>query len=258
MTSAISFCDCMESLGDIFLNNSEITYVYCGSYFCDRYFITIPDSLWERAFEFCDRNKMSLVLVIPMPGPLLVDQVKQKVMELINKYHVSEIVINDFGMYKWLYSTRIQPPIWIGRLLSKDPRDPRYDIEPDFIKMHERASHTDLFGMHPYGVEADTFSFTQQVGDNNACHLALHSPIIYVTTGRICEFASIGDDISTKFRPGKNCKRQCLSHWIEYKRGGISYYKFGRGVYAHGTDVSKWRDLPFRLIHNSLIGRTTP
>lgn len=256
MTYAISYCDCMSLAGREHAFQAEIESVYCGSYFCDQYFVNTPEKHWAAVQNQAQKHNAGMTLVIPMPGQAMLHELKKKALEIIEKYPISEIVVNDYGMYSWLSSRNTGFPIWFGRMLSKDIRDPRYTLSPSSIKLHERASQEGVMGLHPYGVEADLTEAVSHMEKTDLCRLALHTSLAYLTTGRICEFASIGTDICRKFRPAMQCKRQCEAYWTAYQRSGINYYKFGRAVYTPGLEIPvEWKHMPIRLIDNLLNWR---
>ncbi len=253
---AISFCDCMELSTEAFFFQYEIESIYCGSYFCDRYFVNIPHTYWMNIASLAKQNNVKIVLVVPIPGQSLLDAVKIQVQELIDQYPIAEIVVNDYSLFAWLSNLNISQALWYGRLLSKDIRDPRYNLKPTQIKLHARASQEGVWGYHPYGVEADLTEPVVSISNLQTCRLALHTPLAYLTTGRICEFASIGTELRQKFRPGMVCQMQCVSNYITYRCNDVEYFKLGRAVYTNSTEIpEEWKSLPIRLIHALIIRR---
>ena len=246
----------MELSTEAVIFQYEIESIYCGSYFCDRYFLNLPRTHWENIASLAKQNKSKIVLVVPIPGQSLLNEVKLRVQELINQYPIAEIVINDYSLFEWLYNQNILQKLWCGRLLSKDILDPRYSLSPTQIKLHTRASQESVLGFQVYGVEADLTEPVASICNLQNCHLAIHTPLAYLTTGRICEFASIGTELCHKFRPGMKCQLQCVSNYITYHRNNVEFFKLGRAVYAKSAEIpEEWKNLPIRLIHTLLNRR---
>lgn len=67
---------------------------------------------------------------------------------------------------------------------------------------------------------------------SSGCRLGIHTPLVYLTMGRICEFAAIGLPTPEKFQLYRPCRRQCVSNWLLEEQGGSVFFKHGRAVYT--------------------------
>ncbi len=228
---AYSFCDAMELIGKP--PEEACSRIYIGSSFCDQYFLRVSSAMWERARA----SGMKLTLVVPIPGQSRLRQVKEKLDDLISFFSdaLDEAVVNDYAMLGWIGSRYPSLSLWCGRLLVKDTRDPRYSDGSSTCKLLDHLKAGSLFGYPVKGVELDLFA-PLQLDRVPPVILGVHLPYGYVSTGRLCEAASIGKAVKEKFRPASGCSGQCEKTWITYDSGGVPLLKYGRAVYSR-TDV---------------------
>lgn len=234
-----SLCDSMElALTSSLILPPETTSLYVGSYFCDRYFCTTPGKVWNAAFALARECREGAVLVIPTPSQAYLAQVKALTLQLASKYAdvLHEIVLNDYAMLQWAQETLPALPRWCGRTMSKDLRDPRYSLPSQEVKLLEAAEKGELWNLQVIGVEADLVT-APAIFRNRQMILAVHLPLAYVTTGRLCEFGSIGKPLHEKFRLSSNCKRQCTDNWLTYENHGFSFLKYGRAVFTSNEHI---------------------
>lgn len=248
---AFSFCDCMEKLA--YRNHTlpkTVEYIYVGSYFCDRYFLYTPEEVWQLCLNKAADASYKTVLVIPLPGQSLLQQVCDKVTELVNTGKVCELVVNDPGMLRWCGKRFPEMPLWSGRLMSKDIRDPRYNMEIQTLDRYELVSGGTMYGVNIRGVEADPI-FPLKVKQSSKCRLAVHTPYAYISASRYCEFGSVSLPLDKKFRLDTACGRQCISSSIKYRNKGLTFYKVGRAILTdqQNMDFNSLEDI--RIIHTS-------
>lgn len=252
---AYSLCDAMElALSPSPLLPPEAALLYVGSYFCDRYFCTTPESVWEAAFALAQGFPEGAVLVVPTPSQAQLERVKEVVLRLAEKHAglLREIVLNDYAMLRWAQEALPSLPRWCGRAMSKDFRDPRYPLPSQRIKLLDTAENSNLMNLQVLGVEADPVNPLSLPQDRNLL-VAVHVPLAYVTMGRLCEFGSIGKPLDQKFRPGGSCSRQCTDNWLIYENRGFSFVKCGRAVYTSNKHIqAELPDGQLRIIHSAL------
>lgn len=239
---AYSYCDAMDMA-----EKNDIAYyaelIYVGSYFCDKYFCRISENSWDTVFRKIESKHKSAVLVIPTPSQNMLAQTKKNVDKLILRYSdiITDIVVNDFAMLRYA-SEAYNKKIWCGRTMSKEIRDPRYQMDFRSLKLYEHISNGDKFGIDSpiYGIEAD-MTAPLSIEFNDKLKLGIHFPLAYVTFGRHCEIGSADLPLEGKFRLDNPCKGQCEKSWIAYSDG--EFYKYGRAVYCENSKlVGKFLD----------------
>lgn len=233
---AYDLCDAME----YFLTASttispQVQFTYLGSYFCDRYFCHTPDNVWQMCFQRIRDHGSSAVLVIPTPSQQRLTIIKQRITFLLEKYdaQIQEIVVNDPGMVTWIASTYPQKSLWLGRIMDKELRDPRYSLPRMHKKLLEQAKDEQFVG-----VEVDISQLDPALLPVADCRLGIHTSLVYLTMGRICEFSAIGLHMSEKFQMYRPCYRQCISNWLREEQGGYVFFKHGRAVYTPVSEKS--------------------
>lgn len=238
MTYGYSLCEIMEIVEcQNFLIPDQAEYIYIGSEFCDQYYVATGIDLWAKCFEVIKKEGKKGILVIPVPSQKHLHEVKEKTIYLLKIYGrgIQEIVVNDFAMLQWMNQLS-EKPLWCGRLLSKEPRDPRHIEQKQVFKLYERAKKDTLFGVSVKGVEIDNINYAKiNLGNNRMA--GIHVPYAYVSMGRICEIGSIGYKMDQKFRLTNACMRQCLSYYQEYDNHNIQFLKFGQAVYTYNQHI---------------------
>lgn len=233
MEIAYNACDLIEYvIGNKTSNFMQAEYVYVGSYFCDLYMLSVAKEKWREVITYIGNAGKKIVLVIPTPSQRNLEKLKSLVSFLVSEYSdvIREVVINDYGMFRWVKNRDIKLPIWCGRLLSKELRDPRY---PERIQGNKLADwvRNELFeGVNIIGVELDT---PYKVEPSDSLQVAFHTPLNYVTMGRYCEIGSIERPLTDKFRLWSGCNRTCMKYWNRYENDEACFLKFGKAVYAY-------------------------
>ena len=184
---------------------------------------------------------------------------------------IDEVVANDLGTLLWTCDLAANRPnradraaanngdelplgVVIGRLLNKDQRDPRdpnqpwIPYEPNLLQQGlDGTSYLDrllstcsswdesegTYRCPVCGIELDP-THEQLLLHDLPPHLTatIDGPTCYMSTGQICEFASLGLDDEQLFRPNAPCAHQCESAAIRYTgTSGIEFAKLGRTVY---------------------------
>lgn len=252
---AYSLCDAMElALTGSLTPPDDAALLYVGSYFCDRYFCSTPEGVWEAAFALAGTFREGAVLVVPTPSQAQLARTKAIVLRLAEKFAglIREIVLNDYAMLRWAQEALPGLPRWCGRTMSKDLRDPRYPRPSQEVKLLETAEQGGLWGLEVLGVEADLLNPPALPAERRLL-LAVHLPLACVTVGRLCEFGSIGKPLEEKFRLSGSCSRQCTANWLTYENRGYSFLKFGRAVYTgNGHIRAALPEGQLRIIHSAL------
>lgn len=244
MEYAYSLCEAMEFfLRELPEIPPQVTRIYLGSYFCDRYYCGISDGVWRECFDWVRQHGLGAVLVIPTPSQHRLAEVKRRTDALLEKYDdcIREIVVNDHGMLNWVCAAFPDKALWLGRTMDKEPRDPRYPLPGSHQKLLGQLEQG-LFGQEKLiGVETDVPCVDGEAVCPSGKLLGIHTPYAYLSMGRICELASIGIPPSEKFQLYRGCRRQCMNHWLWYTQNESSFLKYGRAVY---TPVSQESAIP--------------
>ncbi len=230
---AYNACDIVEYVNNNKTSNfNQANYVYIGSYFCDLYMLSIPRDTWERAITYIKKSKKQAVLVIPTPSQRNLEKLKRLASILMSDYSdvIKEIVINDYGMSRWLNNNNVKLPVWGGRMLSKELRDPRYPEKVQSNKILEWVGDGNLLGLSIIGIELDT---SCSIEAYESLRIACHMPLNYITMGRYCEIGSINRPITEKFKLWSGCDRTCNKYWNRYENDEANFLKFGKAVYTY-------------------------
>lgn len=255
MQYAYSLCDCMEEPEKIESESiRRAEYLYMGSYFCDLYFIGISQSMWEESLSFARRTKKTAVLVAPTPSQRNMEKLKDIICRLLreNGDVLKEVVVNDFGMLRFIDGLGLGLSVWCGRLMSRETRDPRYPQFAQSNKLSRRMEDGTLCGISVKGLELDTLGKeTGRIADK--IMVSFHIPYTYITMGRYCELGSIGFPPEKKFRLWDTCSRSCRHFWNEYRNDHADFLKYGRAVYAEGMQPPEGNI--HRLIYNGIFDK---
>lgn len=222
---------------DIICKYNMIKYIYIGSYFCSQYFINID--FVEHIESFCAAHNCSIVLVVPVISQKDLWKAKDKIGDLIQNLPIDEITVNDFGMFEYI-SKNYSIPVNFGRLFFKDTRDFRIsdyyknELNPSFLEAI--SIYRDLYRLN--GIELDPTAQILNLIGVDGIQISLHEPFCYLTTGNICEFASIQKPINKKFRPNLHCERTCLHVFEKYEQvnhmvPNEKIYRIGRAIYFY-------------------------
>ncbi len=210
-----------------------------GSYLCGNYLRALcahfaPSELPE-----------TYDLVLPVLAQHDLSQLEEKRTKALI-HQARTIVVNDPGMLLRFSSRK---NVRLGRLFFRTYRDHRYpyyetgaaedklrpltaalrDIGCNFCSVEREA----IGNNPPHTVKDELISY---------CHL----PYRLVSGIRICEYASAGKEVSSKFIPDDRCHLQCLHYCLRYEDEEFdnAYIKWGRGLYdlvpkgsAHGQNL---------------------
>lgn len=218
---------------------SSVERLYVGSNFCSQYFLRQPRRVWRESFELCRREGIPATLVVPVFSQKDLEAGCDRIDRLVHAYGdlIDEITVNDVGMLARCVH-RYGRPVNVGRLFSKAPRDPRYaelldvrhvvDIPPLITEVFRRGEVR--------GVEVDPTHAALDLAPLTALmpqvQVGVHVPYCYLTTGAVCELASLRRPLCEKFRPNAPCSLECARCAVGYALpSGVRLLKQGRTVY---------------------------
>lgn len=223
--------------------NSTCQRIYFGSSFCSQYFLHLQSDMVKKLIEVGKETHIKLTMVIPTFTEKDLDAGKQKI-ALFSTYFgngIDEVTVNDFGMLFYI-SKRYKINVNIGRLLTKDYRDPRHlayfqqTLKPKIFNTFIRQ----LIDSHKItGIEFDSTHTKIDLSEAfSQVEVGIHSPLCYLTEGHICEFASEPRKLEEKFRPNCTCRCECLQHMIEYEISETSHWlRLGRTIYFKNEET---------------------
>lgn len=233
--------------------------IYMGSYFCDEFFLrTDYDNLIKLVQEI--NKNIRITLVLPIFCEKNLNSGKDLMDRLLQDYGsvVDEITVNDYGMLTYIRDN-FNLKLNMGRLFFKDYRDPRY---PEYFEdtwkpkgFNALLKHNiEKFGIHE--IEIDITHKSVDLSENPGCVVGLHTPYTYMTTGKICEYASMYRPVQKKFRPNISCERECLNAFIRYNLDdGRTWVRVGRTIYFENNCIKlansgdKMTDTDARIIY---------
>jgi hypothetical protein len=237
----------MQNAIDTEIPNEKIKRIYIGSYFCGKYFIHMDEKMIGNVIDYFSHQigvAPGVTLVVPMFSQHDLTQGKEKIDKLLQSYknYIDEITVNDYGMLESL-ANYPNYAFNLGRLFMKDYRDPRF--KDNLSQTLQPKIFTDFFMNHykQYGIKGAEFDPTHLTIDFSQApkdiHIGLHYPFCYVTTGQICEFASIPLKADKKYRPNMDCSGECRKHHILYSpKENILWLRLGRTIYSENNECT--------------------
>ncbi|MCK5494757.1 MAG: hypothetical protein KAJ14_16735, partial [Candidatus Omnitrophica bacterium] len=103
--------------------NGDFSRLYFGIEFCQNLIPSIEDVTVILKFIF--ERKIELTFVTPYLTNKGMGKIKPLLNYLIDKKSETEIVVNDWGLLKWIAYEHPESNLILGRLLNKQKRGPR-------------------------------------------------------------------------------------------------------------------------------------
>lgn len=229
--------------------------IYIGSYFCGQYFLHQSKEMLDELRGFCEKEGVALTLVVPTFSEKDLERGKEKlatIKEWLGKI-IDEVVVNDYGMLAYV-SDRYHVSLHLGRLFTKDYRDPRYEEYFNQVLSPKIFNKYMLELVKAFKVKGVEFDPTH-VGINfreapEELIVGIHGPYCYMTTGHICEYASLNKEIDKKFRPNNPCTHECSSHIISYDlEDDREWLRIGKTIYFENRECSIYELEHMRMIY---------
>ena len=249
---------------------ADCSRVYLGSSFCPQALFASA-GLADAALDICRRRGMNATLVLPVLAQRFYERGIAFARELVSRSEglIDEVVVNDYGTLAEL-SRLIDAggfpetlKLHLGRLMSKDTRDMRCTANherlyrPALLQGTRGATALDaLLQQFPRvsGITLDQTHVALDItGLPKGVEVAICGELVYVSTGQICEFASVGVSAEEAFRANLACKLQCLTYAERYLgASGVEFAKIGRTVYADTPDVEVVASAAYRMLISPL------
>jgi hypothetical protein len=195
----------------------EYSRLYFGIEFCQN-LMPSKEEL-GRILKFVSENKIDFTFVTPYLTNEGMRKIKPLLSWMINGQPKAEIVINDWGLLRWICREYFDLDLVLGRLLTKQKRGPRIlnlmGRVPDTVIRHFRQSNIDslilsnfLISKQIKRVELD--NLLQGISrPPHSLKASLYIPFAYITTTRLCLLSACEDKVSKPLRAISGCNREC-------------------------------------------------
>ncbi len=231
----------------------QVSRIYVGSYFCDRYFTMTVRYVTDCCLPYCLEKNRKITCVVPIPSQENLGSVKESALELLSSWGglVDTICVNDPGMLLWAReNTGLK--LTLGRLFSKELRDPRYGeaLTPGTYRVSRgREELMEKFGISAMEVEG-IYSTLKGCGIYGDYKVYAHRGYCYMSCGRYCLFASVRRELPGKFRTGAPCSLECgefmMKHLLQNKK---EVFRVGKGIYYRaGTEKKLSEDFEGEIL----------
>lgn len=230
--------------------------LYVGSSFCAQRLLNTPSSFYQTVAELCRAYDLHVTLTLPIATQQTLESVKERAstIERLLWPFVDEFTVNDLGMLEHISRTH-DVGIFLGRLFSRDHRDPRYPESYEHVHHPDILSFDLLQAQAAYpalrGVELDpTASVIDASAAPESLEVALHLPFCYISTSHLCEYAARDKSPDRAFRAECPCASECLDCHTRYEEeNGVRFIKIGKTIYYRNADAAVEGASSTRLIY---------
>lgn len=210
--------------------------IYFGNEFCQHLIPTA--SLLARVYSAARAKGLAFTLLTPYVTDEGIEQLTPLFAFLAAQEERSEVVVNDWGVLRLLRREFPNLTPVLGRLLNKMLRDP---LAAAYYCLHPFTPEPALAALRRSNLTIPAYqAFLKQHGigmvevdnvvqgidmDFSALGVAaaLHVPYGFVTTGRICLFASLNKPKAEKFTVSTTCSKECQRHHAECSCDGSPF-----------------------------------
>lgn len=232
--------------------------IYFGNEFCEH--LIPPVSLLARVYSAARANGLAFTLLTPYVTDEGIERLAPLFAFLADREERSEAVVNDWGVLQLLRREFPNLTVVLGRLLNKMLRDP---LAAAYYCLHPLTPKPALSALRRSNLSVPVYQgFLKHSGigmvevDNVVQGIdmdfkelgfaaALYMPYGFVTTGRICLFASLNQPKAKKFTVSTTCSKECQRHYAEcsydappFTGNPFVFFHSGNTVfYAQGEDL---------------------
>lgn len=270
METVLNLCDIMPKdtiakkyIAQMRQKSFKYKRIYVGSYFCGNKFLSLKEKEYADFLTAAQLHGIEITVVIPILTPTNWDNGMSMLSNLLKGFcNINEIVVNDIGTMRYVYNN-YDVELIFGRMLNKTYRDfrnadyynsnvPQKIFNSFYLSMFEKYNIKKIeldFGFN-------TLLFPPSTKKLQMC---IHTPLVYLSTCNICEFASIKKDLDKKFRTSDRCGIECAEHFIKYENvtdnTAVVHYKIGCGIYFLHNNYDKVKDIDvaYRNIYNPFL-----
>lgn len=253
--------------------------LYAGSSFCAAAFgHSAGRSALASLARACEALHVPCTLTVPAATEIELPALKRSMENALALCPaIDEVTVNDYGMLDWM-ANRTALRLNIGRLFSRDLRDPRYEggfpdcYRPALIPEALEA----IMGEYSQvgGIELDPAGLTVDISAAPAlATVAVHVPYLFATTGKHCSVAPARPG-GVPASSGDACAQECCGSMVTHclfpqvqgdapaEGGGqmgdgvvgegareLYYLKRGKTVYVLNDGVRVTGQRPYRLVY---------
>jgi len=228
--------------------SNEYSRLYFGCEFCER-LIPSLGGLRRVIGEASDRD-LRFTLVTPFVTSAGLKALRPLFRHILKKpSHGTEIVVNDWGVFRMLRKEFDLSNIVIGRLLTKQKRDPRVMR----YKKNVPVSVLRIFGepncdvpilsrfLADEGVtRVELDNIAQGISrEGNFLKASVYFPYVYVSAGRLCLVSS--REKEKQYRAIGPCKKECLDRafGLEHPQMDVELFSRGCAQFYKNTVIQK-------------------
>lgn len=224
--------------------------LYFGHEFCERLLPTLEEL--EMALKFAKENDLHLTILTPYVTNEGIKSVNTLLNFLAREAPQSEVVFNDYGVFRLLRNNYHTLKPVMGRLLSKMKRDPRiisiYQLLPESARRYFKGFSLDVSAFREFllknGITRVELDNVFQGLDLNISLLgfsaSLYIPYAYVTTTRACLAINCDshgmEDIVGIFP----CKKECRKYtfYLRSKAMPVTLIRKGNTIFVKNEEIS--------------------
>jgi hypothetical protein len=240
----------------------NIDRIYFGNEFCENLLPTLD--ILRKWYFYSKANKKEFTFVTPFVTNAGLQNL-ESLLTFLNAQEDVEVVFNDWGVFKLMKDTFKNLNLVLGRLLTKQRRDPRMlkiflgkqkireTVSPDkkiktilFPKKvphtlfeHYRASVINVGIFQEYllsqsinRVEIDNLIWGMDITVNKKIGVSIYLPYGYITTSRMCGKLTLTYGA---------CKKECKKYFLRLRNKDlpVPFYCIGNTVFYKSKVVSK-------------------
>ena len=208
------------------LENYSVSRIYFGTEFCQR-LLPSPEVIRNR-YEIVKQHRVPFTFLTPYVTDDGISRVRKSLDSLSmltdSEEDGVEVVVNDWGVLSLIRRDYSGLTPVLGRILSKITKDPRIDFQNHeqfrhSLNVYQKTNITIAAVRHMlrrFGVERVEIDMPDQRlqmdADGLGIELSIHLGLNYVMTGRICMLGSLNASAGEKFKPARECQRECQKY----------------------------------------------
>lgn len=232
------------------INIKSYSRLYFGHEFCERLLPSLEDL--EKVLEFALKNDLHFTFLTPYVANEGIRKVNTLLSFLVREAPQSEVVFNDYGVFRLLRNNYPSLKPVMGRLLNKMKRDPRildiYRLLPEGAIKYFKGFSLNVPALHNFllknGVTRVELDNVFQGIDLDISSLgfsaSLYVPYAYITTTRACLAINCDvhgmEDIIGIFP----CKKECQKYtfYLRSRAMPVVLIRRGNTIFIKNEEVS--------------------
>jgi len=185
------------------------------------------------AYSLCLSFGKEMSLVLPYAGERDMESVISAAETFSAVNPGGEVIVNDLGVIGLIKEKNIPVKIVLGRLLSRQKRDPRFAEFPHASNIAAEELPLSSFSVPSFsefflglGISRAGFDSLPQginVSGAGGFEFDAYWPWVYVTSGRSCQLLGARDPKKGKYPLEEPCGKECLVMEMEPEKEGAFY-----------------------------------